>query len=87
LKPLVESGVAGPLAGDNPFVLLLQTYETMERFDDALRLVDVIRSVYSDERDIELIVGQTRAALMAGKAAAQKRDSLAAAGSAKAKTK
>lgn len=81
LKPLVDRGIDGPLANDNPYVLLLQTYETMERFDDALKLVDVIHSMYSGERDIELIAGQTRAALMAGKAAVQRRDSLAAAAS------
>ena len=85
LKPLVERGVAGPLTNDNPYVLLLQTYETMGQFDDALKLIDVIRVMYSHEKDIDLIVGQTRAALMAERAAAHQRDSLAAATSAKGK--
>jgi hypothetical protein len=79
LKSQIEQGVTGSLTGDNPYVLLLQTYETMEQFDDALRLIDVIHVKFSREKDIELIVGQTRAALLAERAKAHQRDSLASA--------
>jgi hypothetical protein len=85
LKSQIAGGVTGPLTSDNPYVLLLQTYETMGQFDDALKLSDVIGSVFSREKDIDLIVGQTRAALMAEKASSLRRDSLAEATLAKRK--
>ena len=77
LSSLVERGFSGPISNDNPHVLLLQTYETMGQFDDALRLADLIGMRYAREKNIDLIVGQTRAALMAERAKARQRDSLA----------
>ncbi len=43
LKPIVDRGKAEPLSYDNPYLVLLQTYEQMRRYDEALNLVDVIR--------------------------------------------
>jgi hypothetical protein len=77
LKSEIALGVAGPLTGDNPYVLLLQTYETMEQFDEALRVVDLIHQKFAREKDIELVVEQTRAALLAERSKARQRDSLA----------
>ncbi|MCX6134104.1 MAG: DUF2723 domain-containing protein [Ignavibacteriales bacterium] len=77
LKPIVERGTAEPLSYENPYVVLLQTYETLHQYDDALKLVDVIRSTYPREQGIEQITGQLRARLMAEKSAAQQKDSLA----------
>jgi len=47
LKPIIERGSAEPLTADNPYVVLLQTYETMHQYDDALKLVELIRVTYS----------------------------------------
>ncbi|HTY37293.1 MAG TPA: hypothetical protein VMH23_09290, partial [Bacteroidota bacterium] len=85
LIPLANKEVAGPLTGNNPFVLLLQTYEMMGRFDDALSVNDVIHSLYSGEKNIELIFGQTRSVLLSEQASAQRPDSLARATSSKGK--
>jgi hypothetical protein len=78
LKPITERGIAEPLSIENPYVILLQTYESMRLYDDALQLVDRIRTVYSGERDIEASVQQVRARLLAEKAAADKKDSTSA---------
>jgi hypothetical protein len=83
LKSEIARGVTGPLAGDSPYVLLLQTYETMGQFDEAFKLIEVIHAKFAREKDIELIVGQTRAALSAEKAKAHQRDSLASSSPAK----
>jgi hypothetical protein len=85
LKPIVERGSAEPLSYDNPYVVLLQTYENMQQFDDALKLVDAIRTTYSREPGIDQIVGQLRGRILAEKSAAQNKDSLASSGPAKGK--
>jgi nucleotidyltransferase/DNA polymerase involved in DNA repair len=79
LKPIVASGKVEPLSYDNPYVVLMQVYESMQMFDDALKLVDRIREVYSKETGIEQSVGQIRARLLAEQSAARK-DSLAKSG-------
>jgi hypothetical protein len=85
LKPIVDKGTVEPLAYDNPYVVLLQTYETMQQYDDALKLLDVIRATYAKEREIDQIIGQLRARLMAEKASAHEKDSLASTSPAKGK--
>jgi hypothetical protein len=77
LKPIIERGSAEPLTADNPYVVLLQTYETMHQYDDALKLVELIRVTYSHERDIDQILNQLRARLMAEKTAEGQKDSIA----------
>jgi hypothetical protein len=84
LKPVVASGTVEPLSYENPYVVLLQTYETMREYDEALKLVDVIRSTYTREPGIEQIAGQLRARLMAEKTA-QPKDTLAGKAAAKGK--
>jgi len=85
LKPIVEKGAAEPLGYDNPYVVLLQTYEVMQKYDDALKLLDVIRKTYSREREIDQIVNQLRGRLMAEKVAAQQKDSMTSTAPAKGK--
>ena len=85
LKPIVDRGTVEPLSYDNPYVVLLQTYETMHQYDDALKLVDVIRATYPREQGIEQIAGQLRARLMAEKNTAQQQDTLAGKGPLKGK--
>jgi hypothetical protein len=82
LKPIVESGRAEPLSYDNPYVVLMQTYEGMRMFDEALKLVDQIRVVYSKEPGIDQSVGQIRARLLAEQMASRK-DTLANSGATK----
>jgi hypothetical protein len=82
LKPIVEMGKAEPLSYDNPYVVLMQVYESMQKFDEALKLVDQIRVVYSKEPGIEQSVGQIRARLLAEQRSVQK-DTVAASGASK----
>lgn len=83
LKPIVERGYATPLSYDNPYVVLLQTYENMQMYDDALKLADLVRTVYSREPGIDQIVAQIRSRILTEKNSMQKRDSLAASAPAK----
>ncbi|MCX6142318.1 MAG: DUF2723 domain-containing protein, partial [Ignavibacteriales bacterium] len=82
LKPVVARGVADPLTYDNPYVVLLQVYESMQEFDEALKLVDQIRVVYSKEPGIDQSITQIRARLLAEQSVARK-DTLAASGASK----
>jgi hypothetical protein len=77
LKPIVARGVAEPLSYDNPFVVLLQTYENLQMYDEALKLVDVIHATYSRERGIDQIAGQLRARIVSEKSYAARQDSAA----------
>jgi hypothetical protein len=76
LKPIVDRGEVVPLSYDNPYLVLMQTYEQSKNYDEALKLVDVIRRLYSRERGIEQIE-QVRQRLQAEKAVNQKNDSVA----------
>jgi hypothetical protein len=76
LKPVVARNVADPLTYDNPYVVLMQVYESMKMFDEALKLVEQIRVVYSKEPGIDQSIGQIRARLLAEQNAAKK-DTLA----------
>ncbi|HTY37095.1 MAG TPA: DUF2723 domain-containing protein [Bacteroidota bacterium] len=80
VKPLVDRGSAEALTYDNPYIILLQTYEALRQYDDALKLTDVIRTTYAREQGIDQITGQLRARLQAEKNATQGRDSLAGKG-------
>jgi hypothetical protein len=77
LKPIVDRGSMEPLSYDNPYVLLLQTYEGMKMFDDALRVVDLIKTTYAREQGIEQITEQLQARIQSEKAAIAVRESLA----------
>ena len=72
LKPIVGRGTATPLSYDNPYVVLMQVYESMQMFDEALKLVDQIRVVYSKEPGIEQSIGQIRTRLLAEQSASRK---------------
>jgi hypothetical protein len=78
LKPIIERGVNEPLSFDNPYIILLQTYQSLDMYDEALRLLDVIRTVYAREQGIDQVIGQMRGQIEADRSAARERDSLAA---------
>ena len=77
LKPIVDRGVAEPLYADNPYVVLLQTYETLEMYDEALKLVDVIRATYAREQGIDEVTNQIRARIQAERRMTGARDTAA----------
>ncbi|MEK6756797.1 MAG: DUF2723 domain-containing protein [Bacteroidota bacterium] len=77
LKPIVERGVAEPLSQDNPYVVLLQTYESLQMYDDALRLLDVIRATYAREQGIDQVVNQIRGRIEAEKRMVMRKDTIA----------
>jgi len=79
LKPIVERGVAESLSYDNPFVLLLQTYENLQMYDEALKLVDVIHATYSREPGIDQVANQIRARIRNERALIAQKDSQATA--------
>ncbi|MBI2618517.1 MAG: DUF2723 domain-containing protein [Ignavibacteriales bacterium] len=55
-KPVVDRGEVPRVSQDNPYILLLQAYEGLERYDKALELLDVIRRSYSAEPGVEEFV-------------------------------
>ena len=77
LKPIVESGVADPLSFDNPYIVLLQTYQSLAMYDEALKLVVVIRAVYAREQGIDQVISQLRGQIEMEQANTRRRDSLA----------
>jgi hypothetical protein len=79
LKPVVARGVADPLTYDNPYVVLMQVYESMKMFDEALKLVDQIQIIYKIERDIDQTISQIRTRLLTEQVASRK-DTLAVSG-------
>ena len=79
LKPVVERGSVEPLSYDNPYVVLLQTYENMKMYDEALKIVDLVKVTYAREQGIDQIAEQLRARILAEKNAPQKSDTSAAA--------
>ena len=79
LKPVVERGSVEPLSYENPYVVLLQTYENMKMYDEALKIVDLVKVTYAREQGIDQIAEQLRARILAEKNAPQKSDTSAAA--------
>ncbi len=86
LKPVVERGVAEPLYADNAYVVLLQTYESLQMYDEALKLLDVIRVAYAREQGIDQVVNQIRGRIEAEKRMTTQRDTVALEAPPKAKT-
>jgi hypothetical protein len=86
LKPVVERGVAEPLYADNAYVVLLQTYESLQMYDEALKLLDVIRVAYAREQGIDQVVNQIRGRIEAEKRMTTRRDTVAQEAPPKAKT-
>jgi hypothetical protein len=77
IKPIVDRGSAEPLSYENPYVVLLQTYEGLQRYDEALKIVDAIRVAYSREAEIEQVVAQLRSRILAEKRMKEASDSVA----------
>ncbi len=67
VKPVVDRGEVPAVAQDNPYILLLQVYETLGRYDEALGLLDVIREKYQREEGVEQFVNDRRLQLQARK--------------------
>lgn len=82
LKPVVARGAADPLNYDNPYIVLMQVYESMRMFDEALKVVDQIQVVYKNERDIDQSIAQLRTRLLSEQMASRK-DTLVASGTSK----
>jgi hypothetical protein len=79
LKTITERGVAEPLSFDNPYVVLLQTYEGLEMYDEALKLIDLIRVTYASEKEINQIVAQLKAEIDMRRSMSTRHDTLASA--------
>jgi hypothetical protein len=77
LKPLVDQGVTETLSYDNPYVVLLQTYESLQMYDEALKLVDVIRAVYARDQGIDQVMNQIRARIEAERRMTAGQDTMA----------
>lgn len=52
LSPVLEKGVTDPLSVDHPYVILLKSYQRVDRFDDALMIIDRIVKQYGNEPDV-----------------------------------
>ncbi|MBI3787969.1 MAG: DUF2723 domain-containing protein, partial [Ignavibacteriales bacterium] len=79
LKPIVDRRVAEPFTAENPYVLLLQTYQGLQMYDEAIQLLDVIRAVYSRDDEIVATADTLRARIGREKITASHRDTLASA--------
>jgi hypothetical protein len=67
VKPVVDKGEVPPVSQDNPYILLLRVYEGLERFDEALNILEMIKQRYSAEQGVEQFVSQERMRLEARK--------------------
>lgn len=68
-EPIVERRERPAISQDNPYVLLLQSYEQLGEYQKALDALDVLASVYSSEQGAEQFVNERRAQLGARLAA------------------
>jgi len=62
-EPIVARRERRPVVQDNPYILLLQAYENLGRYQDALRVLDALREVYSMEQGVDQFVNERKAAL------------------------
>jgi hypothetical protein len=76
VKPLVERGTTEELSIEHPYLVLLQTYALLERYDDALALLDRIKQLYPLVPGIDEFVSQQRQELEVRRNAAQRRDTV-----------
>ncbi|HLF19597.1 MAG TPA: DUF2723 domain-containing protein, partial [Bacteroidota bacterium] len=67
LKLVIDRGVSEPISQTNPYILLFFTYLDLEQFDDANKLLSVIRTAYN-QQGIDQIVGQLSAQIESRKA-------------------
>jgi len=65
LRPVVEKRAPERLAQDNPYLVLLNAYETLEQYADAEQLLDVIQTVYKTEPGVDQFVASERMKLKA----------------------
>lgn len=65
LKPIVDRGQAEPLTYDNPYFLLLQSYESLGMKDEALKLLDVIAATYPRDQMVQSEVDTIRKQILA----------------------
>jgi len=64
-KPAVDRGEVPPVSQNNPYILLLQAYESLGRYDDALGVLTMIREKYSAEPGVDQFVNDRRAQIQA----------------------
>jgi len=76
VKPIVDKGEVPAVTQDNPYILLLQVYEGLGRFDDALNTLEIIKTRYSSEQGVDQFVNDRRIQLEVRKRAGS--DTLAA---------
>ncbi len=77
IKPIVERGTTEELSGEHPYVILLQTYSLLERYDDAIHLLDRIKQVYPLVPGIDEFVAERKRELEVRRIAAMaKNDSV-----------
>lgn len=76
VKPLVERGSTEELSIEHPYLVLLQTYALLERYDEALALLDRIKQVYPLVPGIDEFVSQQRQEIELRRTATQHRDTI-----------
>ncbi|MEX2116057.1 MAG: DUF2723 domain-containing protein [Bacteroidota bacterium] len=59
-RPIVERGEAVAVSQENPYILLLQSYEGLGMYREALELLDTIRDLYNNEQGVDQFVQQRR---------------------------
>jgi hypothetical protein len=60
-EPIVSRKERRPVAQDNPYIILLQAYESLGRLQDAMMVLDMLREVYSMEQGVEQFVAERKA--------------------------
>ncbi len=69
LEPQAAKGFSEGLASEDAYVILLQAYEAVGKYDQALNLLETIRKVYATTRGVDQFVQQQKARLEALKMA------------------
>jgi hypothetical protein len=76
VKPIVDRGEVPAVTQDNPYILLIQVYESLGRFDDAINALEILKTRYQSEEGVDQFVNERRIQLEARKRASS--DTLAA---------
>jgi hypothetical protein len=66
-EPMAKAGVMEQISQYNPYILLLQAYESLEQYDDALRVLDRLKIVYAGTQGLDQFLEMRRQGIMAMK--------------------
>jgi hypothetical protein len=62
-RPVVQRRDHPPVSQDNAYILLLQAYEALQDYPNALETLEALREVYATEQGVDQFVAERRTQL------------------------